>query len=85
MGWKALLAVLGSVFLIAACSGSSDTSPADGAGAEAGSSTDAAAASSETSSTPSSATGSSTTGQETGGKLVRLYIDPPTLDPHLTT
>ena len=85
MGWKVLLAVLGSVFLIAACSGSSDTSPAGESESAAESSTDTASALSESDSTSSAASGAAATGQEDGGKLVRLYIDPPTLDPHLTT
>jgi oligopeptide transport system substrate-binding protein len=86
MSWKVLLAVLGSVFLIAGCSGSSDISPT-------GEQTASTASSSETATTPSESTGTSlaetddsaAAGQAEGGKLVRLYIDPPTLDPHLTT
>ena len=80
MSWKVLLAVLGSVFLVAACSGSSDTSLTGEPTAAAESSTDTASATSLAATDDSAATG-----QEGGGKLVRLYIDPPTLDPHLTT
>ena len=80
MGWKVLLAVLGSVFLVAACSGSSDTSLTGEPTAAAESSTDTASAASLAATDDSAAAG-----QKDGGKLVRLYIDPPTLDPHLTT
>ena len=85
MTWKVLLAVLGSVFLIAACSGSSATSPAGQPTAEPESSTDTASATAQSTSTAQTATGIDAVGEEDGGKLVRLYIDPPTLDPHLTT
>ena len=82
MRWIVLLAVLGSVFLIAACSGASDTSPTE----EPESTTDTAAAPPEpTATTVAVADSSAAVGLEAGGKLVRLYIDPPTLDPHLTT
>ncbi len=85
MTWKVLLAVLGSVFLIAACSGSSATSPAGQPTSEPESSTDTASATAQSTSTAQTATGIDAVGEEDGGKLVRLYIDPPTLDPHLTT
>ena len=85
MSWKLLLAVLGSVFLIAACSGSSDTSPAGEQTAAQASSTETAQTSPEPSDTSLAVADDTTAGQADGGKLVRLYIDPPTLDPHLTT
>ena len=89
MGWKLLLVVLSSVFLIAACSGSSDTSPAAEATAAPESSTEGAEAVSEATATPLAAAeeiaAAGAGGIDDGGRLVRLYIDPPTLDPHLTT
>ena len=89
MSWKLLLAVLSTLFLIAACSGSSgteattdpqpeptaieDTAPASAA---------ATTAAADAAATESAAVDSA---EEGGGRLVRLFIDPPTLDPHLTT
>ena len=76
MGWKTLLLSFGLLFLVAACSGSSD-----GDGSE-------TASTSPESTTESSAPASSESkGGEPleGGRFVRLYVDPPTLDPHLTT
>ena len=88
MGWKILLVVLGSLFLIAACSGSSDMSPAGEEITAPESSAEGAEAVSEPTATAASAATtdeSAVAGETEGGRLVRLYIDPPTLDPHLTT
>jgi len=78
MGWKTLLLAFGLLFSVAACSGSSGGSETTGSGAESPEPT-----------APSSAPatgGSAGTGEPLeGGRFVRLYIDPPTLDPHLTT
>ncbi|HIM36435.1 MAG TPA: hypothetical protein EYM38_00195, partial [Dehalococcoidia bacterium] len=79
---KTLLVVAGSLFLIAACGGSSseptlETQP-----------TPVVEATEELTQQIDTATVSpnaGSTGDSGSGKLVRLYIDPPTLDPHLTT
>ena len=83
MGWKTLLFILGSLFLIAACSGSSsDPAPASQP-------TAAPAATEEPTQVPAAAQSAQQPaagdGDTSGGKLVRLFVDPPTLDPHLTT
>ena len=83
MSWKLLLAVLGCVALIAlavACGGSSTELPDEGETAQE-SPTEAASATEEAP-TPDVADVRSKTSENT---LVRLYVDPPTLDPHLTT
>ncbi|MDA0264296.1 MAG: peptide ABC transporter substrate-binding protein [Chloroflexi bacterium] len=77
MGWKPLLLVLGVLLLAAGCSGSSGSN-----GAEATRSPEATAAPSVSgSSDPAVSDGSPLE----GGRFVRLFVDPPTLDPHLTT
>ena len=79
MGWKTLLiAMLVSVSL-AACSGSSvppTETPAPQALAQ---------ETSPTATTESAAISETTQSGKRGGTLVRLFSDPPTLDPHLTT
>ena len=77
-----IFGVLGILFLAAACSGSSGPTP-EAATPEA---TEAAATSAPAESDGPSAE-SAAPGVETveGGRLVRLFVDPPTLDPHLTT
>ena len=81
MGWKPLLLIFGVLFLAAACSGSSG---GDGNGPSDGPSDTA-----EATAAPASegSAGDSTGNGEPlkGGRLVRLFVDPPTLDPHLTT
>ena len=78
MGWKTLLLAFGMLFLVAACSGSSRSS-------ETTASTVDSPESTASSSVP--AAGDTTGSGELleGGRFVRLYVDPPTLDPHLTT
>ena len=78
MGWKTLLLAFGMLFLVAACSGSSgssETTPSTGDSPE------------PTASSSAPAAADTTDGAEPleGGRFVRLYVDPPTLDPHLTT
>ena len=78
MGWKTLLLAFGMLFLVAACSGSSgssETTPSTGDSPE------------PTASSSALAAGGTTGSAEPleGGRFVRLYVDPPTLDPHLTT
>ena len=90
MNWKVLLAVLGSVMLIAltvACGGSSTTAPAEGEAVDQDSATEAAQATQAPEEEPT-ADASDDDGAGVSDKantLVRLYVDPPTLDPHLTT
>ena len=78
MGWKTLLLAFGMLFLVAACSGSSGSSETT---ASTGDSPEPTASSSVP------AAGDTTGSGELleGGRFVRLYVDPPTLDPHLTT
>ena len=78
MGWKTLLLAVGMLFLVAACSGSSGSSET--------------AASTGDSPEPTASSSAPAVGDTTGsgkplegGRFVRLYVDPPTLDPHLTT
>ena len=78
MGWKTLLLAFGMLFLVAACSGSSgssETTPSTGDSPEPTASSSAPAAADTTDSAE----------PLEGGRFVRLYVDPPTLDPHLTT
>ena len=78
MGWKTLLLAFGMLFLVAACSGSSGGSEAADTTGESPEPTAASDA--------SAASGSTGSGEALeGGRFVRLYVDPPTLDPHLTT
>ena len=78
MGWKILPATLVFLFLSVACSGSS------GVGENAG---PAVQSSEQSVSSDGPETNSDTRTSESldGGRFVRLYVDPPTLDPHLTT
>ena len=78
MGRKTLLLAFGMLFLVAACSGSSgssETTPSTGDSPEPTASSSAPAAADTTDSAE----------PLEGGRFVRLYVDPPTLDPHLTT
>ena len=81
MGWKPLLLIFGVLFLAAACSGSSggNGNESSGGPTETGAPTSAPAS-------DDSAGDSAGRGEPLeGGRLVRLFVDPPTLDPHLTT
>ncbi|MEC7748348.1 MAG: hypothetical protein VX572_05310, partial [Chloroflexota bacterium] len=78
MGWKTLLLAFGLFFLVAACSGSSGSSET----------TDFDSDPPEPTASSSASVSSSSNGGGTlleGGRFVRLFVDPPTLDPHLTT
>ena len=77
MGWKTLLLAFGLFFLVAACSVSSG-----GGGSE---TANPSPKPTSASSTPSSGESTGTGEPLEGGRFVRLYVDPPTLDPHLTT
>ena len=81
MSSRSLLAAIFGIFLIAACSGSSGATPEPDSSAAAGQ--DSAVEAVSQTEAPGAATG---LGQQVGGgRLVRLYVDPPTLDPHITT
>ena len=76
MSSRSLLAAIIGLLLIAACSGSSGATAVP----------DSSAATGQDSAAVSPTQGSAGLGRgEGGGRLVRLYVDPPTLDPHITT
>ncbi|NQW22326.1 MAG: peptide ABC transporter substrate-binding protein [SAR202 cluster bacterium] len=77
MSWKPLLLTFGMLFLVAACSGSS--------GGDGNGSTSEAPEGVAPTSAPLSSNATGTGETLEGGRFVRLYVDPPTLDPHLTT
>ena len=72
------MAILG-IFLIAACSGSSGATPGTESSAASGQDSAVAAVS------PTESSGAAVGLGQRGGRLVRLFVDPPTLDPHITT
>jgi len=78
MGWKTLLLAFGMLFLVAACSGSSGRSETAG-------STEDSPEPTASSSVPAAGDTTGSGALREGGRFVRLYVDPPTLDPHLTT
>jgi len=78
MGWKTLLLAVGMLFLVAACSGSSGSS-------ETTPSTEDSPEPTASSSAPAAGDTTGSAEPLEGGRFVRLYVDPPTLDPHLTT
>src|SRR5918999_2611191 len=93
MAWKSFLIIIIGSFLLAACTAVSTPTPAPEAATEP-SATTAPATSSPTENAPPEASPTSTPESSTatnpenipqGGTLVRLYTDPPTLEPHLTT
>ena len=98
MGWRSLLVIVLSSLFLLACSPASDSAPdSGGATATEGSPKTTASPSSSPNSSPNSSNESSGSSPENspartesgspkaGGKLIRLFRDPPTLDPHLTT
>ncbi|HJN86284.1 MAG TPA: peptide ABC transporter substrate-binding protein [Dehalococcoidia bacterium] len=93
MGWKPLVVLFGSLFLAVACSGSSIATPSSAPAAEStttGIAAPTVEAAPQASGTPTAVieAGPSATvagDRVSGGRLVRLFVDPPTLDPHLTT
>ena len=78
MSWKTLLLTFGVLFLAAACSGGDGNGPA----AE---TPEATEATSGPASNGNTGEGTGTGEPLEGGRFVRLFVDPPTLDPHLTT
>lgn len=77
MGWKTLLLAFGMLFLVAACSGSS--------GSESTESNTEQPEATASSSAPETSDAKDDGEPLDGGRFVRLFVDPPTLDPHLTT
>ena len=80
MSGKSLLLAIFGLFVIAACSGPAATTPvtdssADVVGQDTGAPTAA----------PESRAATGLEQLSGGGRLVRLFVDPPTLDPHITT
>ncbi|PKB72363.1 MAG: hypothetical protein BZY87_00820 [SAR202 cluster bacterium Io17-Chloro-G6] len=86
MGWKTLLLIFGALFLTAACSGGNGNGNGSaGETPEAASATSAPASSGNADEKPDENGGTGTGEPLEGGRFVRLFVDPPTLDPHLTT
>ena len=85
MVWKFIGLVLISLALLAACTGAEQPPPEDApAGVEASGQSPTEA--SPTAQVEDSPTPEGDSGQISGGgKLVRLFVDPPTLDPHIAT
>ena len=88
MAWRALVLIIFASFLLVACtSGTPPEAPIvsnDTAGAA--DSSNPSIPSTSTAEKPEPAfTSNFNAGRPQGGKLVRLYRDPPTIDPHLTT
>ena len=88
MGWKSILAIILGLLVIAACGGGNGAAPTleptvphTAAPEPTAAPTPAAAATVPEETQPTSGSGA----RVDGGRLVRLYVDPPTLDPHLTT
>ena len=77
MAWKTLLLAFGMLFLAAACSGTSDSKTTESTNEQP----------EATASVSPPETGAIEDDGEPldGGRFVRLFVDPPTLDPHLTT
>ncbi len=82
MSWKPLLVIFGILFLAIACGGGSSSSSESSSPASTESSTSASA---PTTAAPAAGDTASEGAATEDGRLVRLFIDPPTLDPHLTT
>ena len=82
MSWKPLLVIFGILFLAIACGGGSSSSSESASPASTESPISATA---PTTAAPATGDAASEGGATEGGRLVRLFIDPPTLDPHLTT
>ena len=79
MSSRSLLAAILGIFLIAACSGSSGATPGTESSAASGQESAVAAVS------PTESSGAAVGLGQVGGRLVRLFVDPPTMDPHITT
>ena len=93
MAWKALILIIFTSFLLVACSSATppeapvDSFAATGAvdNPEPAASSAVAEPTSPAIDTLPAVSSNTNAGRPQGGKLVRLYRDPPTMDPHLTT
>ena len=93
MAWKALILIIFTSFLLVACSSATPPeAPVDSFAATGAVDNPEPAASSAVAEPTSPAidtlpgvSSNTNAGRPQGGKLVRLYRDPPTMDPHLTT
>ena len=93
MAWKALILIIFTSFLLVACSSATppeapvDSFAATGAvdNPEPAASCAVAEPTSPAIDTLPAVSSNTNAGRPQGGKLVRLYRDPPTMDPHLTT
>ncbi len=82
MTWRPLVLILGTLALLIACGGGSNSSSET---APRATTEPSSAVSAPTTASPASAGLAIDGNAVAGGRLVRLFIDPPTLDPHLTT
>ena len=82
MSWRPLLVIFGILFLAIACGGGSSSSSENSSVASTESPISATA---PITAAPAAGDAASEGAATEGGRLVRLFIDPPTLDPHLTT
>lgn len=93
MGWKSLLVIILGSFLLTACTAVSTPAPAPDAATEPAATaeptpapaTGSAPAEASPTGTPAPSAAANPDNIPQGGTLVRLFRDPPTLDPHLTT
>ena len=82
MTWRPLVLILGTLALLIACGGGSNSSSET---APRATTEPSSAVSAPTTASPASAGLAIDGNAVAGGRLGRLFIDPPTLDPHLTT
>ena len=82
MSWRPILVIFGILFLAIACGGGSSSSSENYSVASTESPISATA---PITAAPAAGDDASEGAATEGGRLVRFFIDPPTLDPHLTT
>ena len=85
MSWKFVLSLLAIVILGAACSGGRGDTGGRGSARDAATAEPTATVSESASGTEADASARVSPGPVEGGTFVRVWADPPTLDPHLTT
>ena len=85
MSWKFVLPLLAIVILGAACSGGRGDTGGRGSARDAATAEPTATVSESASGTEADASARVSPGPVEGGTFVRVWADPPTLDPHLTT
>ncbi len=85
MSWKFVLPLLAIVILGAACSGGRGDTGGRGSARDAATAEPTATVSEWASGTEADASARVSPGPVEGGTFVRVWADPPTLDPHLTT